>query len=536
MQKLKVAAYARVSTDKDDQVNSLDNQRKYFTDYILSHENWELVEVYYDEGISGTQTRKRAGFNCMIADAKNKEIDLIITKEVSRFARNTVDTLTYTRELKEFGVGVIFTLDNIDTRESDGELRLTIMASIAQEESRKTSERVKWGQKRQMEKGVVFGRDLIGYTVHNGVLSINEAEVPVIKAIFHKYTNEGKGTHVIARELLEEGMRPKRISLWSNTIILKILHNEKYVGDLLQKKTYTPNYLTHSKKYNHGEEEMVYLKDHHEAIIDRDLWNRTQEELKRRSGSIEQRSKHSNRYWCSGKLRCAECGSRFVSRTKKLKDGTQYKAWRCHAAAIYGSIKKDADGKLVGCSNSAINERSLRTCMNYCISLVQSEKNSIKKEILSEIKELQKSAEKKTDTKKIQKKVDQLEAKKRKAIDLMLDGLISETDLKSQTEWYNEEIKQLNQQLLDSEQENKVKSRQANAMNEYISALDEIMDMDSDNELVYKEVLDHIDVHKGYILDIWLKCIPFAIRLKIKSSGKGEYFKTEIIETSFIEK
>ena len=139
MQKLKVAAYARVSTDKDDQVNSLDNQRKYFTDYILSHENWELVEVYYDEGISGTQTRKRAGFNCMIADAKNKEIDLIITKEVSRFARNTVDTLTYTRELKEFGVGVIFTLDNIDTRESDGELRLTIMASIAQEESLKTS-------------------------------------------------------------------------------------------------------------------------------------------------------------------------------------------------------------------------------------------------------------------------------------------------------------------------------------------------------------------------------------------------------------
>lgn len=244
------------------------------------------------------------GFNCMIADAKNKEIDLIITKEVSRFARNTVDTLTYTRELKEFGVGVIFTLDNIDTRESDGELRLTIMASIAQEESRKTSERVKWGQKRQMEKGVVFGRDLIGYTVHNGVLSINEAEVPVIKAIFHKYTNEGKGTHVIARELLEEGMRPKRISLWSNTIILKVLHNEKYVGDLLQKKTYTPNYLTHSKKYNHGEEEMVYLKDHHEAIIDRDLWNRTQEELKRRSGSIEQRSKHSNRYWCSGNALC----------------------------------------------------------------------------------------------------------------------------------------------------------------------------------------------------------------------------------------
>ena len=251
---LRVAAYARVSTDKEDQSNSLSSQRSYFAEFITNHENWKLSDVYYDEGISGTQTKKRTGFNQMIQDALNGELDLIITKEVCRFARNTVDTLSYTRQLKEAGVGVIFTIDNIDTRDSDGELRLTIMASIAQEESRKTSERVRWGQKRQMEKGVVFGRDLLGYTVHNGKLFINEEEVPVVKAIFHKYVNEGKGTHVIARELLEEGMRPKRIALWSNTVILRVLRNEKYVGDLLQKKTYTPNYLTHAKKYNHGEE------------------------------------------------------------------------------------------------------------------------------------------------------------------------------------------------------------------------------------------------------------------------------------------
>ena len=149
--KLRVAAYARVSTDKDDQANSLDNQRTYFASYITRHEGWQLVNVFYDEGISGTQTKKRKGFMEMITEAESGEIDLIITKEVSRFARNTVDTLSYTRELKKFGVGVIFTLDNIDTRQSDGEFRLTIMASIAQEESRKTSERVKWGQRRQME-------------------------------------------------------------------------------------------------------------------------------------------------------------------------------------------------------------------------------------------------------------------------------------------------------------------------------------------------------------------------------------------------
>lgn len=138
-----------------------------------------------DEGISGTQTGRRAGFNAMIAEALQGGIDLILTKEVCRFARNTVDTLSYTRRLKDRGVGVIFTIDNIDTRDSDGELRLTIMASIAQEESRKTSERVKWGQKRRMEQGVVFGRDLIGYTVRNGVLSVNEEEVPIVLSLIH---------------------------------------------------------------------------------------------------------------------------------------------------------------------------------------------------------------------------------------------------------------------------------------------------------------------------------------------------------------
>ena len=533
---LKVAAYARVSTDKDDQANSLENQRNYFTNYILNHADWQLTEVYYDEGISGTQTKKRIGFNRMVEDAKNGEIDLIITKEVSRFARNTVDTLSYTRALKDHGVGVIFTLDNIDTRETGGEFRLTIMASIAQEESRKTSERVKWGQKRQMEKGVVFGRDMLGYTVRNGILEINEAEVPIVKAIFNKYTNEGKGTSVIARELLEEGMRPKKIALWSNVIILRVLRNEKYVGDLLQKKTFTPNYLTHSKKYNRGEEDIVYLKNHHTPIIDRDLWDRTQEELKRRSPSDEQKSRYSNRYWCSGKLFCAECGSRYVSRTKKLQSGAKYKAWRCHAAANYGAYKLDANGNFVGCNNSSINDRSLKTCMHYCISIIQNERDSLKKEILEEITQLQENNFNATDSAKLEKKLQKLELKKRKAIDLMLDGLITEDDLKAQTEWYNSEIQKLNTALLESAHNSKKEISKKNTMEKYILALDEIMDADSSNEAVYKEVLDHIDLYKNHVLDIWLKCIPFGIRLKIKASGKQEFFKTEILETTFIEK
>ena len=165
---LNVAAYCRVSTDKDDQANSFESQKLYFEEYIKRNPEWELYEIYADEGLTGTSTKKRKAFNKMIADAHLGKFDLIITKEVSRFARNTVDTLQYTRELKSLNIGVYFALDNIDTLAPDGELRLTIMASLAQEESRKTSERVKWGQKRQMEKGVVFGRDMLGYDVVNG--------------------------------------------------------------------------------------------------------------------------------------------------------------------------------------------------------------------------------------------------------------------------------------------------------------------------------------------------------------------------------
>ena len=269
---IKVAAYCRVSTDKDDQINSFESQKGYFERQINLNPDWELTEIYADEGLTGTSTKKRKAFNKMIADAHLGKFNLILTKEVSRFARNTVDTLQYTRELKALNIGVRFLLDNIYTLDADAELRLTIMASLAQEESRKTSERVKWGQKRQMEKGVVFGRDMLGYDVINGVMHINEEGAEIVKLIFHKFVFEKKGCCTIARELREAGYKTiTGNTMWSNTVILKALRNEKYCGDLTQKKTYTPDYLTHSKKYNHGEEDFVTLKNHHEPIIDREV-------------------------------------------------------------------------------------------------------------------------------------------------------------------------------------------------------------------------------------------------------------------------
>lgn len=276
-----VAAYCRVSTDSDDQINSFESQKSFFCGYINKNPDWRLTEIYADRGTTGTSTKKRTAFNKMIADAKSGRFSLIVTKEVSRFARNTVDTLQYTRELKRIGVGVYFMNDNINTLDSDAELRLAIMASIAQEESRKTSERVKWGQKRRMEQGVVFGRNMLGYDVRDGRMYINDEGAEVVRRIFDKFANEGKSTYKIARELSEEGYKTiTGNEIWSNTVVLKILRNEKYCGDLIQKKTFTPDYLTHEKKYNHGEEELVILRNHHTPIVSRELWNRAQDRLK----------------------------------------------------------------------------------------------------------------------------------------------------------------------------------------------------------------------------------------------------------------
>lgn len=283
---MRVAVYCRVSTDKEDQINSFESQKRYFAEIIGRRTEWELCGIYADEGVSGTSTAKRREFNRMMEDARAGRFDRIITKEVSRFARNTVDALTFTRELRGRGIGVEFVNDGINTLEPDAELRLAIMGSIAQEESRKTSSRVKWGQTRRMEQGVVFGRSLLGYDVKDGQLIINHEGARIVRKIYQWYVFGGMSSAGIAKRLTEEGIRTARGNReWNSGVVIKILKNEKYCGDLLQKKTVTPDYLTHQKRTNRGQEAMVYLRDHHEPVIDRDLWERARERMCRsRSG------------------------------------------------------------------------------------------------------------------------------------------------------------------------------------------------------------------------------------------------------------
>ncbi len=533
--KLRVCAYARVSTDKDDQVNSYDSQVSYFTSYIKLHSEWEFTEVYADDGASGTSTAKRTNFNRMISDARNGLIDLILTKEVSRFARNTVDTLSITRSLKKCGVYVFFVNDNINTADNDGELRLSIMATIAQDESRKTSERVKWGQKRRMEQGVVFGRDMLGYTVHDGRLYLNEDEAETVRMIFHKFTDEGKGTYVIARELEEAGIYPKRAKEWSNTVILRVLRNEKYVGDLCQKKTYTPDYLDHAKKYNHGAEGKIYIRDHHPeiAIIDRQLWERTQKELARRSQNAEQKSRHSNRYWCSGMLVCGECGGKFVSQTKRLKSGDTYRAWRCFKAAKHGRRKTNASGNEVGCNGKSIGDRTLKALTSYAVSIIATDKDSVKCEIINDIKSVLSAPSESLGKKKILSEIKKLKKKKKRIIDLAADGMITGDDLKEQNNYYSSRICELEKKILGFECAEDRQSAPADPNGEYLTAIDTILNPDHVSEHILHEVLEKAIVYSSSV-DLYLNCVPFGIRLCYETTGKMKQFQVNIVSATAV--
>ena len=524
---MRVAAYCRVSTDREDQANSLQSQQKYFREYIQSHDGWELAEVYADEGISGTGTRRRAAFNRMIRDGEAGGFRLILTKEVSRFARNTVDTLEYTRRLKQSGIGVVFINDHIDTRDNDGELRLTIMASMAQEESRKTSERVKWGQKRRMEAGVVFGNNsTFGFETRQGKLFVKEEEAAVVRRIYQKFLHEGKGTHVIARELYEEGVPPPRTATgkWSCVMIRRILRNEKYVGDLLQKKFVTTDFLTHKKVENRGREEQIYLKDHHEAIVDRETWEETQRELARRNGKQEEKSKYSNRYWCSGKIRCGICGSRFVLRTTKRPNGDTYKIWGCHSRVHYGNWKQNGQGDYVGCNMRMLNDRTLTACVQYVLRQLEFDADDILSELVSDIKRLESSGTDENAMAQCGIKRAEIEKKKEKALDAFLGGLMSGEELAMMRARYDRELAQLDRRMAEAKETVRAMEEQQAGLEAIIKTIKEGMDS---SEEVYREVIESVTVFQDYI-DIRVNCVSSVFRIWYTTSGKREDYQTVI--------
>ncbi len=519
--KRKVAAYCRVSTDNEDQANSFESQQRYFRQYIERNPDWELYEVFADEGISGTNTKKRKEFNRMIACAKNGDFDLIVTKEISRFARNTLDSIFYTRDLKKHGVGVIFMNDNINTLDGDAELRLAIMSSIAQEESRKTSERVKWGQKRQMEQGVVFGRSMLGYDVKDGKMYINEDGAKVVRLIFHKFVNEGKGTHVIARELREEGIKPMRVKEWQNTVILRVIRNEKYCGDLVQKKTYTPDFLSHEKKVNLGQEEFVIIKDHHEPIISRELFDKANRILDAKSLSQEGKAKHSNRYPFSGKIKCGRCGASYVARYKTRKDGSRYKAWRCYEAANHGRPHIDKAGNQVGCSGESIrNEDAIYLLYLVCREL-KINRQKVVDNLTKTIDAVMRIDLTGTSTSALSEKIEEAKKKRTGLIDLYTSGDIDKTEFTALRAKYDEDIEKLKSTMEGIEQQQTMILKQQELMADIKNAIDELINGIQYEDEYYTQILDKMVINDKNHIDVYLKMLPHKWSFTVAKGVSG---------------
>jgi len=504
---LNITAYCRVSTDDFDQLNSLENQERYFKEYIESNPDWNYVPLYADEGLSGTSTKKRKNFRKMIADAHAGKFDVILTKEVSRFARNTVDTLQFTRELKEIGVGVIFITDNIDTRINNDEFRLTIMASVAQEESRRTSERVKWGQTRSMESGVIFGHKMLGYKrVGRGreaKLEIIPSEAETVKLIFHKYLVETKGLTTIARELeganCLTGYGKRR---WDASSVQRILTNEKYAGDLRQKKFITPNYLTHATKRNKGEENFIIVQDSHPAIIDRDTFTKTQAEIKRRGALEKVGKRHTVRYAFSGKLECGLCGATLINRNSKSSDGKErdIKRWRCGTSMKYG-----ANEEKNGCSSKMIRNEILEHIFQRGLHDLVENKDGLINECVELVSSVLDAEQIHTDLENTQREKDSISSRINRLIDLRLDGEISKEELQTKRENLDRQIETLNERLTQLQKNADMVSERETLLGTIKNHISSIVYTDKFSDEVAKELLDKIVVHDKSRYDVYFR-------------------------------
>jgi site-specific DNA recombinase len=326
--KRRVAAYARVSTDKEEQESSFDAQVSYYTQKIQANPQWVFVEVYADEGITGTSMKKRDGFNRMIDDALAGKIDLILTKSVSRFARNTVDSLTTVRKLKDKGVEVYFEKENIYTLDSKGELLITIMSSLAQEEARSISENTAWGRRKQFADGKysLAYSTFLGYDKGpNGELVINEDEAPIIRRIYDEYL-AGLSPYMIAKKLTADGIEtPAHKTVWQPSTVQSILTNEKYYGAATLQKTVVVDFLSKKVRPNRGELPSYYITEDHEAIIAPVKFRMVQEEMERRKKAGRKAQGVS---FFSGRIVCGDCGG-FYGR-KIWHSNTENASWHWH--------------------------------------------------------------------------------------------------------------------------------------------------------------------------------------------------------------
>ncbi len=509
--KRKVAIYARVSTEHEAQINALENQIQYYDNILEQHPEWELVGRYVDEGITGTSVKKRKNFLRMMEDAKNGMFSLILTREVSRFARNTVDTLQETRKLKSYGVEVYFTEDNIRTSDdTDGELRLTLMATLAQNESKKTSVRVKAGQKISFENGVLYGNgNILGYDRVGRELVVNPEQAETVKMIFNMY-HDGMGCKQIAYELEKRGrITSTGLTHWQLGTISRLLRNSFYCGKIVYRKQYVPNYLEQKKINNYDEVEKIEIMGKHEPIISEELFNDCQRRLDAKTVN-RLRGKHAINPPKSAYARIlkCQCGSNFERRKwHKYKDGRIRYGFECYKQKNHGSyrtrLKKGLD--TTGCCTTKMfPEWKLKIVAHWLFNDLWKERDKIINraiEMLNATIKDENVVDYTDEVKELNKKRKKYEEKLSNLVELRVEGDISKEVYEEKKGAFKKQIGYIDSELLKRDVKNSaivsnVKT-QIQLLTDLLGKKYDVISGDIPEDIV-ETFIDQIVVHDDY--------------------------------------
>ena len=502
---LRVTFYARVSTDKDEQLNSLENQVQYYTELIQSKPNWTYIPGYIDEGISGTSTKKRDSFLRMIADAKAGRFDFIITKEISRFSRSTLDSIQYTQELLEHDVGVLFQNDNINTLDSDSEFRLVVMAGVAQDEVRKLSERLKFGFRQAIKNGHVLGNDkLWGYDKKDCVLTINETEAKVVRRIFHLYANEQMGIRRISQQLYDEGFTSRKGNAFNVLTIRHILENPKYKGWYTRYLRVTVDYRSKRKIFLDESEWVMYPDPSIPAIVSEELWDRANALYKRRSAQMmshQSAAEFHNRYPYSGKIICEEHGTSFHRQVLKSSKGEK-EVWQCR---VYRNRGRAA------CSAPQIRTSELDQIMAQIFEQLAKDKSAIVDAVMKVIQAVPNEHDYRQDAGRIETELSAIYAKKDRLLEMSIEGALSTAEFKQRNDSFNDQLHELERQMEVLKAEEEKSQISVEQLEKIKCALEEELSFQNGvNSALVTTILDHIVVKKGSTkenvhLDIYLK-------------------------------
>ena len=446
---MRVTYYARVSSESDEQLNSLGNQISYYEDLIKRNSNWTFVPGYIDEGLSGISTKKRENFNRMVEDAAEDKFDLVITKEISRFARNTLDSIQYTRQLLNSGVGVFFQNDNINTLDEDSELRLSIMSSIAQDELRKLSSRVKFGHQQAIKDKVVLGNSRIfGYVKDGGKLVIDEKQAEMVRELFELYATGQYSMKQIETIFWQKGYRNHNGNKIAHTTMSNMIANPKYKGYYVGNKVRVIDMFSKKQKFLPPEEWVMFKDETGEivpAIVSEELWDRANEILKRRSDDVKSRQgicNHQN--LLTGKLYCTHCGAAYYRRESKDKQGNRNSKWVCS-----GKIKNGADS----CPSFPIYEEEIKPLLFEVFQETEVNVAALIDEYMEMYRSLDEDNQIPKQIAQQKERLDLAQKKKSKLLEYNVTGQLSDADFLAMNKACTEEIKDAEAQILELEQQ-----------------------------------------------------------------------------------